>query len=117
MIIDPLYFVISFIIGLCYIHFTKEPNKVIIKYPTPYNIGKVTYVDDAGVCYKYAMNEVACPENKKKIIEMPIQSSETGYIEAQKKRAEIEAKSSGGVGSGIIETITNKIKSLFGNRV
>lgn len=52
--------------------FTPTP-KVVIRYPTPQNAGKVTYVDDAGVCYRYKAVEVGCPKDKDNVRQMPLQ--------------------------------------------
>ena len=35
--------------------------------------GKVTYKDNAGVCYKYRSEEVTCPKDKSVIKELPLQ--------------------------------------------
>ena len=72
--IDPFYFMASFGIGvfLSYI-FTPEP-KIVIQYPTPENAGKITYMDDAGVCYRYKALPVGCPEDKTKISNVEIQN-------------------------------------------
>ena len=71
--IDPFYFIVSFAFGifLSYI-FTPKP-KIVIKYPTPQNAGKITYVDDGGVCYRYEAIETKCPEDKSKIKTVPLQ--------------------------------------------
>lgn len=72
--IDPFYFIISFGIGifLSYI-FVPEP-KIVIQYPTPENAGKITYMDDAGVCYKYKAVKVNCPSDKNKLKKIEIQN-------------------------------------------
>jgi hypothetical protein len=43
-----------------------EPKKkIIIKFPSPTNAGKVTYVDKQGQCYKYNVDKLeACPADK-----------------------------------------------------
>lgn len=71
--IDPYYFILAFSFGvfLSYI-FTPKP-KIIIKYPTPQNSGKITYMDDGGVCYRYEAIEVDCPTDKSKIKTIPLQ--------------------------------------------
>lgn len=71
--IDPLVFLIALCVGLFYTYISTPPPKVVIKYPTPFNAGKITYVDDAGVCYKYAVKNADCPKNKDKIKKIPIQ--------------------------------------------
>ena len=67
MYIIPLYFFISFCIGMFFVYISTPKPKVIIKYPTPENAGKVIYKDNSGVCYKYVANEVKCPANTKEI--------------------------------------------------
>lgn len=65
--IDPFTFLIALCVGIFYVYTTTPPPKVIIKYPTPFNAGKITYVDDAGVCYRYAVDETRCPNDPKKV--------------------------------------------------
>lgn len=74
--IDPFVFLLALCVGLFYTYISAPAPKVVIKYPTPYNAGKVTYLDDAGVCYRYKIKEVACPIDKTKIKQVPIQESE-----------------------------------------
>ena len=71
--INPFYFMISFGIGvfLSYIY-TPEP-KIVIQYPTPENAGKITYQDDAGVCYRYKALPINCPSDKSKLNKIEIQ--------------------------------------------
>lgn len=65
--IDPLYFLIALCIGLFYTYITAPNPQIVIKYPTPFNAGKVTYVDQNDVCYKYQIKKVQCPNDKTKI--------------------------------------------------
>lgn len=65
--IDPLYFLIALCLGLLYTYVSAPVPQVIIKYPTPFNAGKVTYVDQNDVCYKYQIKKVSCPNDKSKI--------------------------------------------------
>lgn len=65
--IDPLIFLIALCIGLFYTYLTTPYPQVIIKYPTPFNAGKVTYVDNNNVCYKYQIEKVTCPRDPSKI--------------------------------------------------
>lgn len=65
--IDPMVFLISLCIGLFYTYITVPYPKIVIKYPTPFNVGKITYVDNNKVCYKYQMEKVTCPKNKSSI--------------------------------------------------
>lgn len=65
--IDPLIFLIALCIGLFYTYVTSPPPEIVIKYPTPFNAGKITYVDKNNVCYKYRIQKVNCPMDKSKI--------------------------------------------------
>lgn len=65
--IDPLYFLIALALGLLYTYLSVPKPLVIIKYPTPFNAGKITYVDTQNSCYKYQINKTTCPTDKSKI--------------------------------------------------
>ena len=78
--IIPIYFFISLFIGLFIAYLSTPKPVVIIRYPTPDNAGKVTYIDNSNVCYKYKAKEVKCPRNKKKITETPIQHVDADKI-------------------------------------
>ena len=66
-------FLIAFAIGISYVYFVHPAPKVVIKYPNPYNSGKITYQDNADNCYKYKATKVECP--KEGVIPQPISSS------------------------------------------
>ena len=68
--IDTFYFLVAFSIGLLFTYLTAPKPTVIIRYPTPENAGKVTYRDDADVCYKYHIKETGCNLDAK---EIPVQ--------------------------------------------
>lgn len=65
--IDPLIFLISLCIGLFYTYITTPYPHVVMKYPTPFNAGKITYVDQNNVCYKYQIQKVKCPVDQSQI--------------------------------------------------
>jgi hypothetical protein len=65
--IIPIYFFISFALGILIAYLTIPTPELIIKYPTPENAGKIIYKDNADVCYKYKAIEVDCPADKSKI--------------------------------------------------
>lgn len=73
MYIIPLYFLVSFCIGIFVVYLSTPKPKIIIKYPTPQNAGKIIYKDNSGVCYKYLVKEVKCPRNTKEIKMFDIQ--------------------------------------------
>lgn len=70
--IQPLYFFISFAVGLllCYIYNPKP--EVILKFPSPFNAGNIIYKDKADSCYKFDASKVSCPFDKKLIKAQPI---------------------------------------------
>jgi len=61
MKIIPLYFWVSLFVGMMLTYTTAPNPHVIIKNPTSDNAGKITYVDDNNVCYRYEKKEVICP--------------------------------------------------------
>lgn len=63
--IKPLYFFMSFAIGLLLVYIFSPPPTVVIKFPSPYNAGKVTYHDKQDACYQYSANKVECPADAK----------------------------------------------------
>lgn len=65
-------FIIAFAIGLFYVYISAPPRHVVVKFPTPYNAGKVIYQDDAETCFKYKAQELQCPSDKKKILKQPV---------------------------------------------
>ena len=65
--IDVNVFLIALSIGLLYTYIVVPRPEIIIKYPTPYNVGKIKYMDEAGTCYKYTIEQTSCPYNKKEI--------------------------------------------------
>jgi len=68
-----LAFIIALSIGLIYTYSTAGEPKIVIKWPTPENTGKVTYIDDNEVCYKYHIKKVKCPADSSKIQELNVQ--------------------------------------------
>jgi hypothetical protein len=70
--IRPLYFFAAFAIGLflCYIYNPKP--EVVMKFPSPYNAGNITYKDKGSNCYKYEATKTECPKDKGLIKDQPI---------------------------------------------
>ena len=65
--VEPISFVVSLVIGLLYVHYMKPEQKIVLKFPTPFNVDSLMYKDKVGTCYKYRMREVICPTDKSKI--------------------------------------------------
>tara|TARA_Y100000780_G_scaffold232569_1_gene266706 strand:- start:50466 stop:50681 length:216 start_codon:yes stop_codon:yes gene_type:complete len=55
------YLLLGLFIGVMLAYFIHPVPKVVVKYPNPNNAGHTTYIDDNNVCYKYASEEVSCP--------------------------------------------------------
>lgn len=53
-------FFITFALGIFYVYISSPQARLIIKYPTPYNVNKVYYQNDDNMCYKYDAEEVKC---------------------------------------------------------
>jgi hypothetical protein len=78
--IDPLAFFIALGIGLFLTYIYAPAKKMVIKWPTPENAGKVIYKDHSDSCYKYKANEVPCPDDKTQIKNISIQ-----YVDNKKE--------------------------------
>lgn len=65
--IDPNAFFISLALGLLIFYIIAPQKRIIIKYPSPENAGKVIYKDESDNCFKFKAEEVKCPNDKSKI--------------------------------------------------
>jgi hypothetical protein len=39
-------------------------RKTVYMYPTLQNAGKITYIDNNNVCYRYEAQEIECPKKR-----------------------------------------------------
>jgi hypothetical protein len=62
-------FFIAFFIGISYVYLSAPKQKIIIKYPTPYNSNKIIYKNESDLCYTYEVEDIKC---NNKAIEQPI---------------------------------------------
>ena len=53
-------FLLGLGLGIAGIYFLKPESTIVYKYPTPDNVGKLSYKDKNGVCYQYSGKEVNC---------------------------------------------------------
>lgn len=58
------FLVISFSIGIFYVYVTAPSPEVVLKFPSPFNAGKITYKDQSENCYKYLHEKVDCEKSK-----------------------------------------------------
>ena len=72
--IDPLVFFIALGVGIFIAYVMNPTPKIVHKYPTVENAGKITYLDDEGVCYKYNYEEVSENDIQNKSEVLPLQN-------------------------------------------
>lgn len=70
--INPYYFFISFVLGMFFVYILAPSPQVIMKFPTPYNAGKVMYKDKNDTCYVFKAEIKECPMDKSLIKSQPI---------------------------------------------
>jgi len=70
--IKPLYFFVSFAIGIFLVYIFHPPPDVVMKFPSPYNAGKVTYKDSHDSCYQYKADMVECPVDRNNVRPQPL---------------------------------------------
>lgn len=70
--VKPLYFFISFAIGLFVVYVFSPPPTVVIKFPSPQNAGHVLYKDSADTCFMYNAEKVACPRDHELVKPQPV---------------------------------------------
>ena len=66
-------FLISFAIGMLFIYILGPDMKTIYVYPSPDNVDKVLFKDQADNCFYFQPVEVECPKDKEMISKTPIQ--------------------------------------------
>lgn len=70
--ISAFYFILAFAVGLFYCYISSPKPNIVMKFPSPYNAGKVIYKNNDNSCYKYSAEKVSCPRDKSKIKSQPI---------------------------------------------
>lgn len=70
--LNPLYFFISFAVGLFIVYVFNPPPQVVVKFPSPYNSEKIIYKDKNDSCYKYKSENVTCPTDRTLIRPQPL---------------------------------------------
>lgn len=57
---NVLAFFVAFCFGIVYIQIKSPEERMIIKYPTPYNVNRLVYRGQANDCYMFKTEEVDC---------------------------------------------------------
>lgn len=66
-------FLVSFAVGLVFVHLFGPEIKTIYVYPTPETVDKVLFKDKAGNCFSFEEKSVACPRDPSLLKHTPIQ--------------------------------------------
>lgn len=51
---------VSFALGILYTYLVTPAPKVVVKFPSPYNAGRVLYRDGADTCFMFKSEPVTC---------------------------------------------------------
>jgi hypothetical protein len=65
-------FLIGLLVGIVGIYFVKPEGQIMMRYPTPENVGSTVYKDKNGVCYKYDAKGVDCDKNQDRLKTYPV---------------------------------------------
>ena len=55
--------IISFSIGMLYVYISSPAPNVVMKFPSPYNAGKIIYKNKLDESYTYDYDRVECDQN------------------------------------------------------
>ena len=67
-------FLMSFAIGIFFVYVLGPELKTILIYPSPENVNKVLFKDNADNCFSFNPVEVECPNDASLISSLPIQA-------------------------------------------
>lgn len=66
-------FLLSFAVGILYIYMMHPAPKIVLKFPSPFNAGKVIYKDKAEECFVFDAEKVECPKDTSQVRKQPVQ--------------------------------------------
>jgi hypothetical protein len=67
-------FLVSFAIGVLFVYMFGPEIKTIYVYPTPENVDKILYKDNADNCFQFEEENIECPSDLSKISDVPMQT-------------------------------------------
>ena len=70
-LIHIVLFLISFVVGCFFIYLSPVEHKTVFVYPTPKNVKKIQYKDNANQCFNFSAKLVNCKDHNVKNI--PVQ--------------------------------------------
>lgn len=71
--LNPLAFFIALAVGLFFCYITQPTPKMVVKFPSPQNAGKLQYRNtETDSCFKFDAEKVQCPADKTLIKPQPI---------------------------------------------
>jgi len=66
-------FIVGIVVGIVGIYYAPVMQQnIVLKYPTPESVDKITYKDKNGICYKYSAKEVNCDSNEGRLKSFPL---------------------------------------------
>ena len=68
--LDPVALLAGFAIGLIVLYTAMPAPRVVVKFPSPMNAGKVTYSEPGG-CFTYDALDVPCPSDASAVKDQP----------------------------------------------
>lgn len=67
-------FIISLAIGLFFVYVLGPETKTVYIYPSPENVDKILFKDQADQCFSLKQEEVECPTDDSFLAKIPVQT-------------------------------------------
>tara|TARA_Y100000591_G_C21231885_1_gene404899 strand:- start:267 stop:500 length:234 start_codon:yes stop_codon:yes gene_type:complete len=71
--IDFRIFLVSLALGIFFVYIFDKKKTVVYVYPTPNNENKIFFKDKLNNCFKFKSQNIDCPSDKSKILDIPAQ--------------------------------------------
>lgn len=70
--LSPFWFFASFSFGLIACYVIAPKPTIVVKFPSPFNAGKIHYRDDSDNCFVFNSSKVACPSDPSLVKKQPL---------------------------------------------